>query len=299
VAISNPSDQTVQVVQQAAGDKNLTLVVPAVNFDITCTYNGRTVDVSKFNAYVERRIAIPAGVDPNKITTGIVVNPDGTTRHVPTRITVVDGVYYAVINSLTNSTYSVVWHPYKFNDAANHWAEDAINNMGSRMVVSGVGEGIYEPDRNMIRAEFAAIIVKALGLKPGEGTKSFSDVRSSDWYDGYVKTAAEYGIITGYSSGNFGPKDAITREQAMTMIARAMDITGLNTQFTSTERDQLLAGFGDETKTVDYARNSIAACIKTGVVSGRNGNLIAPKENITRAEVAVIVERLLQKSDLI
>lgn len=299
VSISAPSDQTVQVVQQAADDNGLALVVPAVNFEISCTYNGVTVDVSQFNAYVERMIAIPDGVDPSKITTGVVVEPDGTARHVPTRIAVIDGVYYAVINSLTNSTYSVVWHPFEFIDVDGNWAKISINNMGSRMVVSGVGEGVYEPDRNMTRAEFAAIIVKALGLKPGLGTKNFNDVRSGDWFAGYVKTAAEYGIITGYSNGNFGPESSITREQAMTMIARAMKITKLEAGLSSAEISALLAKFTDSGSISSYAQSSIAECVKAGVVTGRTATTIAPIANITRAEVAVIVERLLQKSDLI
>ena len=299
VSISNPSDQIVQVVQQAANTNNLTLVVSAVNFDITCTYGEKTVNVSRFNTYVERRIVIPEGVDPSKITTGIVVSADGSTRHVPTQITEVDGVYYAVINSLTNSTYSVVWHPYEFGDVVNHWAKASINNMGSRMVVSGVGEDIYEPDRNMTRAEFAAIIVKALGLETGVGTKTFSDVRSSDWFEGYVKTAAEYGIITGYGNGSFRPMDAITREQAMTMIARAMGITKLESSLQPGEISTVLASYTDSGMISNYSENSIAQCIKAGVVSGRTKSTIEPNKNITRAEVAVIVERLLKKSGLI
>ncbi|NCB43471.1 MAG: hypothetical protein EOM59_12760 [Clostridia bacterium] len=299
VSISNPTDQTVEVVQQSADSNNLTLVVPAVDFDITCSYNGEIVDVSKFNTYVERRIAIPEGIDASKITTSIVVNPDGSTRHVPTQIIVVDGVYYAVINSLTNSTYAVIWHPYEFKDIISHWAKASINNMGSRMVVSGVSEGIYEPDRNMTRAEFATIIVKALGLVPGEGTKVFNDVRNSDWFCGYVKTAAEYSVIAGYNNGNFGPQDLITREQAMTMIARAMVITRLESDLQPENISKVLANYTDNGSISGYAINSIAECVKVGVVSGRTKTSIAPKERITRAEVAVIVERLLQKSDLI
>ncbi len=80
---------------------------------------------------------------------------------------------------------------------------------------------------------------------------------------------------------------------------RAMNITGLKVQFANGEMDKLFAGFGDAGKPAEYARNSIAACIQTGIISGRNGNLIAPKDNITRAEVAVIVRKLLQKSNLI
>jgi S-layer homology domain. len=85
----------------------------------------------------------------------------------------------------------------------------------------------------------------------------------------------------------------------MTMIARAMSISGLKAELPGCEMDKLLAGFCDADKSADYAKNSIVACIKTGIVSGRNGNLVAPKDNITRAEVAVIVQKLLKKSELI
>lgn len=59
------------------------------------------------------------------------------------------------------------------------------------------------------------------------------------------------------------------------------------------------ACYDDANKMADYTKSSIAACVKTGIVSGRNGNMIAPKDNITRAEVAVIISRLLKKSNLI
>ena len=80
ITIAEPRAATVQIVQQAASMQNLTLVVPAVDFEISCTYRGETVDVSKFNTYVERMVVIPEGVDPSKITTGIVVNSEETTR---------------------------------------------------------------------------------------------------------------------------------------------------------------------------------------------------------------------------
>lgn len=70
--------------------------------------------------------------------------------------------------------------------------------MGSRMVVTGVGDNHYAPDRNMTRAEFAAIMVRALGLEPETGASSFGDVNTADWYSGYINTASAYGIIKGY-----------------------------------------------------------------------------------------------------
>lgn len=299
VSISTPSSQMSKAVESAAKNTGFTPVLAAVEYTVTCSYGGRTVEASSFNAYVERTVAIPAGVDPSKITTGIVVKPDGTSYHVPTRVTVIEGKYYAVINSLTNSTYSVVWHPIEFADVNNHWAKAAVNNMGSRMVIDGVGNGSYEPDRDMTRAEFATAIVKALGLEPGKGAESFADVPSNTWYSGYVKTAAAYGIIKGYSDTAFGPEDKITREQAMTMLARAMKITGLNTGLTGSERDKLIGAYTDSSAVASFANDSVGQCIKTGVVSGRGNNLLAPKAYVTRAEVAAMIERLLQKSSLI
>lgn len=274
-------------------------MVKDVEFNITCTYGDKTFEVSQFNSYVERTVAIPDGVDPSKITTGIVVEPDGTVRHVPTKIIVIDGKYYAKINSLTNSTYSVVWHLLEFKDTASHWAKEAINDMGSRMVISGVGNDIFDPDRNITRAEFAAIIIRALGLKPGNGKIPFTDVKGVDWYSSCVVTAAEYKIVSGYGDGKFGPNDKITREQAMTMIARAMRITGLKSEIKDSEISSLFANYSDATAVSDYAKTSMAACLKTGIITGRSNNTISPKNCITRAEVAVIVQRLLQKSNLI
>ncbi len=299
VSISEPSSQMAGVVENAAKDGGFSLMVPPVDYTVTCSYGGRTVSVSNFNVYVERTVAIPDGVDPAKITTGIVVKPDGTFYHVPTWVTIINGKYYAVINSLTNSTYSVVWNPVEFSDVNRHWAKASANNMGSRMVVTGVGAGKYEPDRNMTRAEFATVIVKALGLEPGIGSSSFSDVDSAMWYSGYIKTAVAYGIIKGYNANTFGPEDMITREQAFTMLANAMKTTGLNVALADSDIASLLGTYEDGARVAKYAGSSTAACLKTGIVSGRKNNVLAPKAYVTRAEVAVMVEKLLQKSKLI
>jgi hypothetical protein len=245
-------------------------------------------------------IAIPAGVDSAKITTGVVINPDGTTYHVPTRVTNIDGKYYAVINSRTNSAYALVWHPLEFSDVQSHWAKNAVNDMGSRLVIDGGGDGKLAPDRDISRAEFAAIVINALGLmRPGTGKDVFSDVPKDTWYYDAVSIAHEYGIISGYANGTFGPMDIITREQALGMAARAMKITGLKAEFKPGEVESLLAGFIDSAKSADWAKYSMAACLKAGIVSGKSGKMLAPKDETTRAEAVVIVRRLLQKSGLI
>lgn len=300
ISISAPFQDIVRIIEDTANRNNYQIIVKPVEFNITCTNGNKTVEVSRFNGYVERMVAIPEGVDPGRITTGIVLNSDGTFSHVPTTIIVVNGKYYAKINSLTNSTYSVICSPKTFKDIENHWAKAEVNDMGSRLVIDGTGEDEFEPDRDMTRAEFAAVIVRALGLMRSEmGKDIFNDVTKDDWYYNAVSIAYEYGIISGYGSGEFGPTDKVTREQVMIMIARSMDITGFKTEMTSIEANKLLENFADAGITADYAENSAALSIKAGIVTGRNGKELAPKDNITRAETAVIIRRLLQVSGLI
>jgi len=300
VKISASPDATVKLVEDTAAGKNYKVVLKPVDFDITCHNGTSRVDVTKFNGYVERLVAIPDGIDPTKITTGIVYNPDGTFSHVPTQITVIDGKYHAKINSLTNSTYSVIWSPKTFADVQKHWAKTAIDDMGSRLVVEGNETGSFEPEKDITRAEFASIVVAGLGLmRPGTGESAFADVQKGKWYYDAVSIASEYGLVSGYGNGKFGPNDKITREQAITIISKAMDITGLKVQVTSEEQEKLLSAFGDGAQAIGYSKKGIAACIKAGLIAGRGKGLIAPKDNITKAEVAVIVRNLLQKSKLI
>ncbi|WP_082053364.1 S-layer homology domain-containing protein [Gordoniibacillus kamchatkensis] len=299
VEIAAPAADTVKVVENAAAKGTFTLVASPLDFTVKAAYGDTVIEVSKFNAYVERTIAIPDGADPARITTGVVVEPDGTVRHVPTRIILIDGKYYAKINSLTNSTYTVVWQPLEFGDVANHWAKDAVNDMGSRMIIEGTGNGMFSPDRDITRAEFAAIIVRGLGLKLENETTPFSDVKVADWYNSAVNTAYAYHLINGFEDGTFRPNDKITREQAMIILSKAMAITGLKAKLTVHSADATLRPFGDAAGVSSWAISSITDCVQAGIVSGRSGTELAPKAFITRAEVAAMVERLLQKSDLI
>lgn len=209
VEIALPDASMLSVVENAAAEGTFTVLVRPVEFTVRGVYGDGVVEVSKFNAYVERTLAIPDGVGASKITTGVAVDPDGSVRHVPTRVVQIDGKYYAQINSLTNSTYSVVWHPVEFKDVAGHWAKDAVNEMGSRMVVEGIGHDMFNPNQNITRAEFAAIVVRGLGLKPESGPAASSDVTAADWYNNAVATASAYGLISGFEDGTFRPQNRL------------------------------------------------------------------------------------------
>ncbi|MFA7661467.1 MAG: S-layer homology domain-containing protein, partial [Anaerovoracaceae bacterium] len=299
ISISEPSEDTFEIISNAAENGGFAIVVPPVNFTIRCEYNGKGFDIRNFSAYVERTIAIPEGVDPFTITTAIVTYPDGTLRHVPTMIEEKNGKYYARINSLTNSTYTVIHHSVQFPDVENHWAKDAINNMGSRMIVKGVRDGVYQPNRSITRGEFATIVVNALGVAPGSKEIGFKDVRDVDWFHRYVSAAVEYGLITGYTAERFGPLDTITRQQAMAIIARAMNLTGMAASLTDNEIKGLISEFKDGHRVSNYAKESVSVCLKSGVITGTSENILSPNAPVTRGEVAMMVQRLMKKSGLI
>lgn len=300
IEVAKPAADRVQVVENAAEEGGFTLVVPPLDFTVRAIYGDTAVEVTKFDAYVERTIAIPEGVDPDRITTGVVIEPDGTAHHVPTKVEVRDGNYSAVINSLTNSTYVVVWHPIEFDDAAHHWSKAAVNDMGSRMIVDGGGDDLFNPDQDITRAEFAAIIVRGLGLRLEEETTSFfSDVEATAWHSGAIHSAYAYGLISGFEDGTFRPNDKITREQAMVIIAKAMKITELQGKHPTRSAEEELRPYADGAEVSEWARSGAADSLQAGIVMGRSHTELAPKAYMTRAEVAMMVQRLLQESGLI
>jgi len=288
----------------ASKQGNFNVVTGAiVNMTITASapsHNGKTVAVNKFSTYTEREIPLPEGTGRSKVTTAVLLDANGQVHHVPTRIVEHDGKQVAVISSITNGTFALIGRSVVFADVAEHWAKNAVNDMASRMVVNGIDDGRYHPDNAISRAEFAAIIVRALGLggiETGE-IVSFSDVLSTDWYAGVVVKAREYGIVNGYEDGTFRPTQMITREEAAAMIMRAAKTAVLKTSPKSTNAEAILAGFPDGAAVGTWAREAFAAAVQNGIFQGATGGLL-PKQDITRAETAVVVHRLLKKAGLI
>ena len=115
-----------------------------------------------------------------------------------------------------------------FDDVpANAWYAKAVNTLASLGVVSGVGNGDFEPERSITRAEFTSIAMKFAEGKTG-GTNIFSDVKSTDWFYRAVVNSTQYGWIHGYGDGTFRPNNPITRVEVTAivnnMLAREADV---------------------------------------------------------------------------
>jgi len=296
VAASPPD--TARFVENAAAEGGLALVAAPLDFTVSAVSGDKAVDVRRFNAYVERMIAIPGDVDPAKITTGVVLNDDGTLAHVPTKVTVIGGKYYAVVNSLTNSSYAVIFTVKSFDDIAGHWAKASIGDMASRLIVNGVNGALYKPDDEITRAEFTAIVVRALGLRLADKAPVFRDLKPSNWSYEAVSIGVSYGLVQGYGNGVFGPDRKITRQEAMAILYKAMTLIGMDTSIAAGEQERLLAAFADANQLGGWAGLAASLNIRHGIVEGSN-NQLRPLANVTRAETAALVQRLLQKAKLI
>ena len=173
----------------------------------------------------------------------------------------------------------------------------AIEALAARGIIDGKSDGSFDPEGSMTRAEFAAIVVRALGLTP-EGKNSFSDVAAEAWYAPYVGTAYSCGIITGVGDGRFNPSGTITRQEAAVMVSRAAKLCGLETEMDNAATRNMLAQFPDYMGTAEWARAPLAFCYQEKILDQAELN-IRPLEAVTRAEVAQMLFNLLSSANLL
>ncbi len=299
IVSGNVSDEDNTKFVSDSENKGYQIVTKAVDFKVKAKAIGsdgrqREVEVKKFSSYVKRSIEIPEGIDPTQITTGVILNPDGTTSHVPTKIIEKDGKYYAEINSLTNSIYSVIWNPINVESVANHWAKTPVNDLASRLVISDYEN--FDPNKNITRAEFADYITKAIGIYRTdiETTDIFSDVNENSDFSKAITIASEYKIISGYPDNTFKLDKEITRQEAMAMYANAMDLVSLNDIDVNR-----ISTYEDNMEVSTWAYESVKKAIGARVFNGRTSTLISPNDTLTCAEAATAVWNLLRESNLI
>lgn len=178
-----------------------------------------------------------------------------------------------------------------------HKNQPAIEALAARGILNGKGDGLFHPEDTMTRAEFAATVVRGLGLTPQAGG-AFADVAATDWYAGYVGTASAYGIVTGKSETVFDPNGTISRQEAAVMVARAAKLCGLDTELDSGAIRDVLAQFTDYVKTAEWARPGLAFCYQTGILDDSSLN-INGDEAIRRCEIAQMLFQLLGSANLL
>ena len=184
-----------------------------------------------------------------------------------------------------------------FSDIKNHANKAAIEALASRGIINGMSKDTFAPNKTMTRAEFAAIVTRALGL-PAKDTKAFTDVPSSKWYAGYIGAANSSGIVNGVGSGKFNPDGTITRQEAAAMVARAAKLCGLDTAMDAAATKDMLAQFGDYRSVASWAKEPMAFCYSVNILDQSDLN-IEPTKAILRCEIAQMLYNMLSAAELI
>lgn len=183
-----------------------------------------------------------------------------------------------------------------FADIAKHENKTAIEALAARGIITGYNAASFGPDDTMTRAQFAAIVVRGLGL-PLTTTKNFTDVKAGSWYDSYVGTAYSYGIVNGRTATTFDPEGTITRQEAAAMVARAAKLCGMDTTLSTVEIRDMLAQFGDYMSIGEWARESMAFCYGEDILDESDLNA-EPNRAILRCEIAQMLYNMLAKAKL-
>ena len=175
-----------------------------------------------------------------------------------------------------------------FSDvSASYWGYDAISSLSSKGIVSGYPDGTFKPDASITRAEFATMLVKALGLDTTGTTGQFTDVTADSWYYGSVNAAASAGLVSGMGDNLFAPNALITREQMAVMVSKALGNKAPATNGTE------LNAFSDSSSVSSWAVSGMEEAVKAGIVSGMTADTLAPQADATRAQAAVMIYKLL------
>ena len=170
------------------------------------------------------------------------------------------------------------------------WAKPSIEFLRSSGITAGYSNNTYRPGQSISRGEFTLMICRAFQFSTG-GSSGFPDVPANSTYAGAVAAARDLGIVQG-NNGRFQPDRPITRQSAMTMICRALEAAG---QSLPAADAGLLSSYADGYQVSAFARPSVAALVQMGAVRGNSASRLNPGAAISRAEMAVILHRVLTR----
>ena len=158
----------------------------------------------------------------------------------------------------------------------------------------GTSKTLFSPYGTATRGMMATILWRMEGSPAPKGKNSFTDVEAGKWYADAITWTAENGIFAGYGKDKFGPDDPITREQLAAIFYRYADYKGYDLTVKGN-----LDKFKDADKITDYAKTAMQWAVGSGLVKGKSGNLLDPQGTATRAEIAAMLHRFIEKYELV
>lgn len=200
-----------------------------------------------------------------------------------------NGVFSVQVDRLDESIVLLSFDKSYGDVSTSHWAYGAIQSLSAQLLVNGVAEAQFAPQAQITRAEFAALIARALDLKPA-GSASFNDVDSTKWYAEAITAAHAAGIVSGRSSDSFAPNDTISRQEMAKMLVQAYE----SRKGPAPEGNDTIS-FADQAQISPWAEKSVAAAAELGLIQGKGGAAFDPQGAASRAESVLVIARLLEQ----
>ena len=166
------------------------------------------------------------------------------------------------------------------------WYAEAVSAAVDNGLLYGKSSTVIDPNGAMTRAEMAAIINRSFGCYKTADISQYKDVSKDKWYYKDIALAAQMGTYNGRSSSAMAPDSPITRQEAMTVVARALELD--SDSYSKTD----LSAFSDHSEISGWALPYVRAMIGADYIHGR-GKVLAPLDNITRAEFAQIFANII------
>ena len=180
-----------------------------------------------------------------------------------------------------------------FSDVSDSaWYYDAVQYVSKNGMMSGYGANLFGPDDTLTRSQLAQVLYNLEGKPSLEGENlgyPFADVQGDAWFADAVYWARLHGIVTGYSDGQFGPSDNITREQLAVMLYRYAQYKGYDVT-----AEGSLTSFPDEKDVASWSKTAVTWAVSHGLIAGTGQGTLDPQGNASRAEVATILMRFCQ-----
>ena len=164
------------------------------------------------------------------------------------------------------------------------WAREAIEDLVSKGIINGRGNGKFAPNDNITRAEFIKIVVSALGIELTTEHSGFEDVGNDSWYSAYVAAAKRAGIVTGNDKNMFNPNSFISRQDMAVILYRAYGFSLSDKSGDISDYDAISA----------YARDAVVTLYAKGVINGIGDGRFAPHSNATRAQAAQMIYKIIK-----
>lgn len=244
-------------------------------------------------------VPLAGAVSADTVTVLLLQPSAGNYTFVPALIREEGGKAQITFRLKASGIYAAVVHRKTFTDLNGHWAANEVTMLASKTIIQGTSDKEFSPNAPVTRAEFTAMLVRALGLTGPQANpnRSFTDVNSGAWYASAVATAVENGLIEGFADGEFRPNEQITRQQMSVLLVRGLKLAGAETP--AGNPSATLAGFEDRSQIGAWAEEAAAIAVESGLMKGRGNGSFAPEASSTRAEAATVLARMLRMAGLI